>query len=309
VLATTISYGLASTPPRDGRLRIDMLKVANLSAEFANQFTARASALSLQTGEDGIDRRALPTGLYLRDSQPTAFLDAYKWHEAATELEGDEKSRDRIQIAKRLFADDNWSRVNEVYASGSGDVSMAFIRDDIGNWNLKQFSSDASKLTAAYTKLGLDLVGKVAGLATGGGATALAKANGALAVAQNVQAGTAADSEQRSAALIANLDLSATRADLSRSLTAIRDTLRKDVARIRDNQRPDDPATPLCPTRQETDEAACRAKRESEAVADAKVKVDAVVQQYELLIDAFQRVAAVPPAAAGPTSTPVSKGR
>ena len=160
VLAATISYGLASTPPTDGRLRIDMVKVANLSAEFANQFTARANALHLQTGVDGVDRRVLPTGQYLRDSQPTAFLDAYEWHNAATEYI--DNSKDRVQVAKRLFADDNWARVNEVYASGSGDVSMAFIRDDIGNWNLKQFSSDASELTAAYTKLGLDLVGKVA---------------------------------------------------------------------------------------------------------------------------------------------------
>lgn len=294
VLAATLSYGLASTPPTDGRLRIDMVKVANLSAEFANQFTARANALHLQTGVDGVDRRVLPTGQYLRDSQPTAFLDAYKWHEAATEYEGNEKSKDRIQIAKRLFADDNWARVNEVYASGSGDVSMAFIRDDIGNWNLKQFSSDASELTAAYTKLGLDLVGKVAGLATGGGTTALSKATGVLAAAQHVQAGEAADRDLRSGALIANLDLSATRRDLSGSLAEIQQSLKKEVALIRGNTRRGDPETPLCPDATDTDLDTCLAAREAEAVARAKVSVDAVVQQYELLIDAFQRVAAVP---------------
>jgi hypothetical protein len=292
VLAATISYGLAATLPTEARLRIDMVKVANLSAEFANQFTARANALHLQTGVDGVDRRVLPTGQYLRDSQPTAFLDAYEWHNAATEYI--DNSKDRVQVAKRLFADDNWARVNEVYASGSGDVSMAFIRDDIGNWNLKQFSSDASELTAAYTKLGLDLVGKVAGLAAGGGPTALAKATGALAAAQDVQAGTAANSDLRSGTLIANLDLSATRKDLSGSLTEIQQSLKKEVALIRENKRRGDPETPLCPDATDTDLDACRAAREAEAVARAKVSVDAVVQQYELLIDAFQRVAAVP---------------
>lgn len=299
VLAATLSYGLAATLPTEARLRIDMVKVANLSAEFANQFTARANALHLQTGVDGVDRRVLPTGQYLRDSQPTAFLDAYEWHNAATEYI--DNSKDRIQIAKRLFADDNWARVNEVYASGSGDVSMAFIRDDIGNWNLKQFSSDASELTAAYTKLGLDLVGKVAGLATGGGTTALSKATGVLAAAQHVQAGEAADRDLRSGALIANLDLSATRRDLSRSLLEIQTSLAREVELIRDKTHPDDPEKSPCGEANDAklDADKCRAKREAAAVASAKTRVDAVVKQYEWLIDNFQSAAAGSSSTAG----------
>jgi hypothetical protein len=57
---------------------------------------------------------------------------------------------DRVKAVRRLFADHNWSNINTVYASGWGKGSMALIKDDIGNWNLKGFDSDPEDLLKAY---------------------------------------------------------------------------------------------------------------------------------------------------------------
>ncbi|MEM7220492.1 MAG: hypothetical protein AAF515_19180 [Pseudomonadota bacterium] len=137
ILATFLSYQIASVPPKEKRLSIDVAKLANLAAEYANQLTARANALSLQTGDahsPGVPRELLSTGQYLRDTQPTAFIEIYDWLDAATDGETD--VRERIDIAKRLFDDDNWANVNEVYASGLGKVSMAGFYPDISDTSI-----------------------------------------------------------------------------------------------------------------------------------------------------------------------------
>ena len=304
VMATAISYSLAAVVPDDRRLRIDMARAANMAAEFANQFTARASALSLQTdrdGKEGIDRRALPTGQYLRDSQPTAFLDTYDWLNAAVESDGSGlKPDDRIRTVKRLFADDNWAQVNQVYASGAGDVSMAFIRDDIGNWNLKQFSSDATEITSAYTKLGIGLVDKIADVASGGSTKGLRKAAGLLDTAQAVQSGENASGDLRAGSLIAGLDLAGTRAELVKALADTKSTLALRLKKISDNQPADGGGSKPCAQEVEAEVATCKSEHSAAAIAEADTKIEGIVRQYELLIEALQRVASVSSTVAAP---------
>ena len=58
-----------------------------------------------------------------------------------------------MRLAKRLFADHFWTKINEVHASGQGEVRMALIKDDIGNWNLKSFDNDPEQLLNAYREL------------------------------------------------------------------------------------------------------------------------------------------------------------
>ena len=53
---------------------------------------------------------------------------------------------------------------------------MALIKDDIGNWNLKSFDSDPSKLLDAYKNAGLAAISAAAGLASGGNADKFKKA-------------------------------------------------------------------------------------------------------------------------------------
>ena len=69
-------------------------------------------------------------------------------------------------MAQRLTADDYWQKVNEVYASGQGEVAMAFIKDDLGNWDLKSFSNDPADLLASYRRVTYAALKTAADLAT-----------------------------------------------------------------------------------------------------------------------------------------------
>jgi len=179
-----------------------MTTFADLAAEYGNQIASRADTLLQQcrsTGKGadlrnctGTPRESLPLSVYLREVNPTEFANLFTynratgtpiWEEIATrppwEL-GREETRDRVRVIERLFADHNWSRINTVYASGQGDVRMAFIKDDIGNWNLKSFSNDPTELLDAYNALARATVAQAAKLAgeigSGGGSAGLKEA-------------------------------------------------------------------------------------------------------------------------------------
>ncbi len=238
VLATAISYQLTSIAPIEHRLRIDMVKTANMAAEFSNQLTSRANALSLQA--DGLERERISTGQYLRDTQPTAFLDAFHWLDAGTT--GKLSIEQRTNISKRLFADDNWARVNQVYASGVGTTAMAFIKDEIGNWNLKSFENDPGKLTRAYTDLGLKLLESAAAAASGG-ATAIASASKVASLtnaAQDIQSGNRSEGQDlRAGETIKNLDLQGFRNELAQNLIDIKSGFEKAKTEIEGKTRCD----------------------------------------------------------------------
>ncbi len=167
-------------------LRGFLTDLTTLSAEFANQVSARVTVLAkqysnrytaiLQDKDDTskpqgngdtvkplaistiFDGRQLATSDYLRDSSPTAFLHLYDWYNATSADRGDGgdlSAADRVRVAKRLFSDRFWTKINEAYASGQGEVSMAFIKDDLGNWNLKSFSNDPTELLSAYRQVGV----------------------------------------------------------------------------------------------------------------------------------------------------------
>ena len=98
---------------------------------------------------------------------------------------------DRVKIVDRLFADHFWSRINTVYASGKGEVSMAFVKDELGNWDLKNFDNAPGELLDSYMQLGTTLVKKAGELAlavhTGGGSEAIKSIQGLVKEAQEVQ--------------------------------------------------------------------------------------------------------------------------
>lgn len=153
-----------SSPTNERRARTALTNGAVALSEYANQIFSRADALLQQMA--GPDRRELPLSLQLRNTNPTDFLNLYIWNRAAGwALAADmvlrlptafasEETASRVRGYEQLFADYNWSNVNSVYASGQGDVAMAFIKDDIGNWNLKAFDNDPAELLKAYTAVG-----------------------------------------------------------------------------------------------------------------------------------------------------------
>ena len=65
-------------------VRIAMAGFTNLASELSNHLESRADALQWQLDEEyGTDARELPLSLYLRDAQPTDFLNLYTWNRAA----------------------------------------------------------------------------------------------------------------------------------------------------------------------------------------------------------------------------------
>ncbi|MGD9158863.1 MAG: hypothetical protein PVG39_10685 [Desulfobacteraceae bacterium] len=296
VLAGYISYQLASVDAKHIRLKIDMAKLANLAAEYANQLTSRANALSLQTGTaavPGLDRRNLSTGQYLRDTQPTAFIDLYDWLGAGVGNDRNYKStrnaknvpvsrktgdttlpiKERVSIAKRLFEDDNWARINEVYASGVGKTSMAFIKDEIGNWNLKSFENDPSELMESYAKLTGKVIKEATGLVSGGAVNAAQQAGELIRMAQITQTGAPAN-DLRAGQLIGSLDLKKTRKTYQDKIDQIKKDTIDEINKLDDKSKD---------------------QKKKELLKNGTDKIKAVVDDYAAFIEALQRVAVIEP--------------
>ena len=180
-----------ATSPLSTRLRIEMTNFAQFAAEYGNQITSRADALLKQaSGAQGIGilREQLPNSTYLRDSSPTAYLNLYDWNKAAVQTGRETKPAERVRMVEHLVSDNYWSRINTVFAAGQGDVSMALVKDDIGNWNLKSFDNSPGELLKAYKDLGLAAVKATVELARKG--SGLPKAKDALNFANQIALGS-----------------------------------------------------------------------------------------------------------------------
>lgn len=182
----------AALAPRDRIVRNVMTNFANWASEYSNQLGSRADALLKQMKPAPADRRELPLSVLLRDTTPTDFVNLYVWNRAAApaileemilhpiDAFRSEETADRVRVVERLFSDHNWSKINTVYASGEGKTSIALIKDDIGNWNLKSFDTDPTELLDAYKQMTLAGIKAAtsaitAGI-TGGGPAALQSA-------------------------------------------------------------------------------------------------------------------------------------
>jgi hypothetical protein len=155
------------------KVRIAMVIYIVATAEYGNQLHARIDALMKQLADGGYDRKELPLSVYLSDTEPTDFVHLFDLWDAATDRSWawlmvaaiDGTVKDRINMVKRLFADHHWSKINTAYASGWGKTKMAFVKDDIGNWNLKNFDNAPEELLNAYTTLAKTALDKAATLA------------------------------------------------------------------------------------------------------------------------------------------------
>lgn len=129
-----------SSLPEDQRLR------AYLAQECRDN-----GQLALTSDESS---RQYPTGDYLRGSRPSRFIEAFGWFNANLSARGTGAylKRNRVRAIRALTEDRHWETVNEVYHSGQGDVSAAFIKDELGNWSLKSFSNEPGELLNAYSQ-------------------------------------------------------------------------------------------------------------------------------------------------------------
>jgi hypothetical protein len=154
---------LAVELPGDRQVRKAYAVLANSLCQYGNQISTRADALIREMG--GLTPEQFSTGAIIRNTKPCATLDALIWFSAfdsplipdvvsdpVAGIGADER-RDRVRALERLFADLNWSHVNTVYAAGQGKTTMALIRDQYGNWDLKAFENDPSELLQAYTSV------------------------------------------------------------------------------------------------------------------------------------------------------------
>jgi len=165
--ARAAAVGASFIPLVSGRndLRTFQALLAGTASEYGNLIGSRAAVLMLQL--DGKSREELPLSAYLMDSGSTEAMNIYDWYNAKSLgileewdwfIPGNSiDMTTRVRAYEKLFADIYWSKVNTVYASGVGDVNMALIRDEVGNWNLKNFSSNPSALLSAYQ--GMTLTG------------------------------------------------------------------------------------------------------------------------------------------------------
>lgn len=151
------------------KVRIAVVNSIVAASEIGNQLKCRINALSKQLDEDvGLDRREQAPSVALCDTEPTDFVNLYAQLDATMPslvgkyILGIGWVEDRVKIVKNLFSDHYWSHVNTVYASGRGKTSMAFIKDDVGNWNLKSFDNDPEELLKAYTDFSVEAAKRAA---------------------------------------------------------------------------------------------------------------------------------------------------
>jgi hypothetical protein len=221
--------------PRDKNIRSVIVNFELIMAEYSNQIQARVGVLEKQLGSIDAEgrtdlRKRLPVGDYLRDASPTDFIRLFEWFDA-----GDSKSntpgqlnvQERVRMAERLFADYYWEKVNEVYTSGQGDVSMAFIKNDIGNWDLKSFSNDPAELVGAYRSAADAAISAIAGVVSGGTTEAVSKgdrlfdlgnriATGETSIAPNLGVLDAAALHKRTLAKLSTLRASFTKEEANK---------------------------------------------------------------------------------------------
>ena len=263
---------------------------ANLGAEYGNLLGSRADALLKQTEHVA---RVLPTSVYLRDSQATDFVNMYVWDRAVmpallqdfilhpVDSFSSDGATSRVRGLERFFADTYWSNINTVHAAGQGDVSMALIKDDIGNWNLKSFSGDPSELLKAYKEGGLALVKEAAKVALSPAAD-IGKAQRMLEFANSLSLGTAQPVDGKVGA---------------DQVARLHDRARNQLVELRNTQQPlfdatDDP------------------DKRTQILDKTKAESRKILQEYESLLQALADTAATAakPESDKPDAETLSKG-
>lgn len=235
------TWNHATTPQGEDRLRQHIVGFSILMTEYANRISSASDALLKQTY--GADRREMPISELIRDTKPTHVANLLIFNGAMGgrlphETYTGEYQYDRLRAIEQTYGDDSWSNINQAYASGRGDVAMAFIKDGVGNWNLKNFDQDPSEVIKAYKDLGLAALKTAVNVASGGSAEGVSRAQKLLALGNQLTTGgggaiaapEAAQVEQLRAAALAELEVLAAEAGSKATTTEAKVKVAQDAA-------------------------------------------------------------------------------
>lgn len=153
--------------PKSRRERVVVTRASIAAAELGNELAARADAISRQQANGLTTASLLPTSNYLRDAEGTDYLNLANWLDATRRKEKRWSPDSRTRMIERLITDSNWSKVNTAFAQGVGDTSMVFVKDNIGNWNLKSYENDPTETLKAYKEVGSALLSSAVKMAKG----------------------------------------------------------------------------------------------------------------------------------------------
>lgn len=152
--------------PNSKRTRIAIARAAVTVAELGNEILARTDAIVRQQRGEA-KAGLLPISMFLRESEGTDYLNLFEWLNATPRKSRQWPVQSRTRMIERLINDNNWSKINTAFAQGNGKTSMVFVKDDIGNWNLKNYDNDPSEMLQAYKEVGTNLLTSAAKLASG----------------------------------------------------------------------------------------------------------------------------------------------
>lgn len=304
--------------PQDVVVRDLLANFGLIVSEYSNQIQARTAVLYEQYADDPREASTLPVSDYLRDSSQTDFIQLFDWYEATVGDEGAMGApgklgpQERIRMAERLFADYYWEKINEVYASGQGDVSMAFIKNDIGNWDLKSFSNDPAELLAAYrgaADAALSAVVQIAAQASTGGAAKISDAQQLFNLANQITSGETS----APAATAAGLDVTALHARTAAKLASRKAQFAARAATLQTQlQEADSEVARLSalPEGQEmpTELAAAQTARDVAAARLRDLPAEAALAAREILDDHLAVIAALQEGIAGSAAPAAGAG-
>lgn len=160
-------WGTAQVPLhlKSSIARVVVARSAISAAELGNEISARADAI-MQIHEGKRGAQLLPTNVYLRDSEATDYLNLVDWLDAYPEVDSRWSATDRTRMIERLITDNNWNKINTAFAQGTGENSMVFVKDSIGNWNLKSYDNDPGETVKTYADLGSTLLDSAINIAS-----------------------------------------------------------------------------------------------------------------------------------------------
>jgi hypothetical protein len=150
-------------------LVIHLKSVYGKSDELKNTELALTSAYDLRARRQYLT----PTSAYLRSSYPASSLQANNSATDWTNMLQRGVVRSLPIVGEWGGANDNhvqqqvdkqfWQNINRVRVTGAGDSNYVVVKDDIGNWYVKNYSSDPDKVYQSLSNMAVASIAKKAG--------------------------------------------------------------------------------------------------------------------------------------------------
>ncbi|MFO1055249.1 MAG: hypothetical protein U1F36_23770 [Planctomycetota bacterium] len=136
--ATRLKYMIATELANGGETT--RLKNLRLAAAYIDEKMTELTRLRLAAA-------------YLRNAYPAPDLQQTPLHLVPGILHGDQSlSNDRVDVAAQLDKQ-FWQNVNHIALRGVGSTNYVVAKDDIGNWQVKAYAADTSRIMSSLANL------------------------------------------------------------------------------------------------------------------------------------------------------------